>query len=1076
MSAGLLLLSAACNDPEYRLPDAATQDASVDMLPQTDMQDMPDAVDQQPDLTQTPDDMSPDQSDSHTTPYVPRFGEPVEVDLAPYTAPLPDASGTTTVFQATDDSSLLKGALAHGRPGDFVMENSHGRYIIEGIKRVMNPCPYGGNLLDAAMKTSPDAEPNEDNLGEICVLGNLSQTFYPETTEILQAGGPDEAAILAITGKLDLLDFINFESMVREYLPATVQLPIDLNSVDPATMTIYYILRPGDKSLRTVTALRNESQETLHMAVGHLIMGGGVGSYFNPLGTNKGYGNERLSADTLDGVKFPYMIWSGDETSYAYVPEVDPEIKGTDLPAAGVTLFAAGTAATLLKQDSIIKVALGTRRQFERLRGLFHLEPGESDHVTHQFFIGDSSLGTMLDEIYPQMGLDTGTVSGQLTDTNNAPVPGARVSAISPQGRAINQVKTDAQGNYSMVLPVGEYTLEARRAGEPTLTPQNTEITKDSSVTVDLKLIPAATVTVTVQDPLGNPTPGRITVWCEGSCPSMPTSQLQDVTTDSLPNTVAAIVPTDVNGNAEVLLPEGDYRVTVTRGMEWSIWPEDAHLTNGHAISLTSGDTISLDAEIAHVVRSEGIVTGDFHIHSLTSPDSAISQRHRVLDYMSEGVDVMVSTDHDFISDYQPTIDALGANHEIISLKGSEVTTSDTGHLNAFPLQQDPNHPRGGSLDWGNGPGDSLLPSEIFDWINGFPGEQVIQVNHPAGTGTIGSLKVDTLRGISTADAESKRLPVLAPDESTGNTRLWAENFTAMELMNDHGLNHFWIIAHWWMTMVGRGFSPTMTAVTDTHRRWANIGGVPRTLVFVDPAHDAPDTFDRDTFARAINEGKAIGTNGPTFWIHLENSQGEIAQLGETLDATSDGKLFGKVKVEIPEWMNVDSLDIYYNREDVIVPAGEEDNTPLDPNMTVDINLDAQTDLEVVATGQSTHRRWVKDVEFELTMDRDSYIIVMLRNRKQGARGMKPVVPQNGIKPLAFSNPIYVDVDGDGYNNPPLKELAKTLPPLAPPPASPSVHTHADGTVHGHTHGDEAPTQLTREMLWHMIEKNQCSH
>ena len=1046
----------ACGDPERRLPGTVTQrpDLGVvtDQDPGVDSGDRLDA--------DAFGDGGVDQGEM-PPPYAPQPGVPVEVDLTPYLEPVAGSSQGATVFESTSRSQLLSGALAHGSPGDFVLENEHVRVVIERATRAMSPCPYGGNVLDAALKKE-DGELREDNLGEICLLANISQTFFPETFEIVQEGSAEEAAVLQVTGRLELLDFLNFGGLVDDYVPG-LNLPIDLNQVDAATLTLTYILRPGDRAVRVVTALRNEAQESLHMVMGHLITGGGTGGYFNPLGTEGGFGDEDLDASTLDGVKFPFMVWRGEEASYAYVPEPDASIQGTDLPAAGVTLYASGASATLLRRDSLVATLLATSRNFKKLPGLFHLKPGESDFIAHQFFVGDGALNTMLDHVYPEIGLETGTIQGSVRSGLGEPIASARVSAITPAGRTFNQAISDQQGRYTMRVPPGRYTVEARAPGAPTLSPVEVDIEALASVTADLSVVEAARLSVSVRDPVSDAVPARVTVWCVGECPERATSNLEDVSSDGLPGGVAAIVPTGLDGEATLRLPPGDYRVTVSRGMEWSIWPPDGHLSGGEIVSLVGGELTSLQAEIAHVVETPGVLSGDFHIHGLTSTDSAVSQHHRVLDYLSEGVDVMVSTDHDFISDYGPAIRELNAESLITSLIGSEITTSDTGHLNAFPLQQDPSHPRGGALDWGNGTGSSLLPSEIFEWANAFPGEQVIQVNHPQGMGTIAALQVDVLRGISTADAASRRLPVLSPDAVTGDTRLWSESFTAMELMNDHSMSNYWTIARWWMTMVGRGFSPTMTAVTDSHRRWANVGGVPRTMVFVGEDHDTHDTFERDAFTRALNDGRAIGTNGPMFTISLRNAQGDEVGLGSTLDATTDGRVFGLVEIQMPEWIEVDSLDLYVNREDVVLPAGVQIDTELEPTQTVDISLDPNTDLQTVSTGQVEHKRWVKRVEFELTVDRDAYVIVMLRGRKEGARSMKPVLPSEGVKPFAFSNPIFVDRDGQGYDHPPLAELADT-PPRPAPPSHRHDHSHSEGTP------------LTRELLWEIIDGARCTH
>ena len=240
----LATTSMACSDPEYILPDSGAD--TTDM--RADLQGEPDARmereemgadlgESDPDLGDDRVDMADASMDSGP-PYEPRFGEPVEVDLAPYLVPVEGATGGATVFQSTAQEQLLTGAMAHGSPGDFVMENDHGRYVIEGPKRAMSPCPYGGNVLDAGYKPSPEAEPLEDNLGEICLLANISQTFYPETFTIVQPGSATQAAVLSVTGKLDLLDFLNFGGLVYEYLPSTIRLPFDLSSVDTATLTL----------------------------------------------------------------------------------------------------------------------------------------------------------------------------------------------------------------------------------------------------------------------------------------------------------------------------------------------------------------------------------------------------------------------------------------------------------------------------------------------------------------------------------------------------------------------------------------------------------------------------------------------------------------------------------------------------------------------------------------------------------------------------------------------------------------------------------------------------------------------
>jgi hypothetical protein len=1086
LRAGYLLIAAlsvvgfGCTEPTGEDTPDMTTPTTADMNAGEDMASPIDQGDTTPDM-KVGEDMSGEE-DMDMAPPRPEVGSRVDVSFDRWMATDQEATARALVGTVTE-SELLGGDVALGRVGDYYLENEHGRYIIETEPRAMSPCPYGGNVVDAAWFDG-DAF-REDNLGEICLLINVGQTFKPVDFEIIQEGSEEEPAILAVTGPLVQHDFLNFNAQVRDYLPPSIELPIDLNAVYPATVTTYYILQPGARALQVVTAMRNDGEEQLDMVAGHLVASGGVGSYFNPLGGQGGFGSKGLSQDNLSGYDLPYMLFNGATSSYGYVPDVEERLQSS-LPISGVHLTEAGAVATLLRRESLSGTILIRKSEIKRLPGAYHLLPGESDAFGWQLYVSGGDISNMLDHIYPSRGIETGTLTGVVRDTDGEVQAGAKVSAVNDKGLTLNQAMTDADGNYEMVVPVGEYTLLARKPGQPTAGTFSATVVTDQSANTDLSIDKPALLEVTITDPDGLPVPGRLTVLCDGACPGAPTSQEMDVTTDSLPSGYAAIIPAGVDGIARGALPAGDYRVVVSRGMEWSVWPSGANASGGMEVTLTAGEQFTVDAEIAHVVRTPGVVSGDFHIHSLTSTDSPIGLTSRVLDFMTEGVDVMVSTDHDYITDFAPAIEQLGAQEQIVSVIGEEITTSDAGHINAFPLEVDPEHRRQGALDWGNGEEVGLALGEIFDWIDAFPGEQVAQINHPDST--IGSLLVDPLIGISYADPVIKRLPELTPDPETGDTRLWAENFTAMEIYNGKSVPKFFAMARWWMTMIGRGFSPTGTAVTDTHKLYSDLGGAPRSFIFVGEGFDTPSTFDNDTFATAINQGKLIGSNGPFFSVTLANSSGQISSLGEVLDATEDGMVEGMVHIELPEWIQVDTVDIYTNREDVITNPGETSDEELVPDQRITFSLDPQTDLEIASEGNSIHRRWVKDVPFTMEVERDAYVIVIVRARSNGLPTMHPVVPGNN-RGFAFSNPLYIDADGGGWDDFPLAELAAAREPMAPMLYDidgmgilPQPHVHRGaGKLHHHHHHHDAIEPLesrvmTEEELLHFAHSTRCNH
>ncbi|WP_168210462.1 CehA/McbA family metallohydrolase [Persicimonas caeni] len=972
-----------------------------------------------------------------------------------------ESTDTVKVYQVESNDELADGPVTEARVGDWVLENGRVKLFVEGTDRAMSPCPWGGNIVDAQYKRD-DGTWTDDVTGEICLMVNVGQTFAPEEFEVLRDGSDGGPAVLAVSGRLELLDFLNISAMANDYAPGILdRVALDPDKIVPAKLTRYLILHPGDTGVRVVTALRNDGEETAHMAVGHLMRGGAHGNYFNPLNSLGGWGYRSLGADNLNGDTLPFVAYAGPEGGYAYLPKPDPNLRPSAeaLPRGGVQVSISGVTVSLLGRDSVLQTLLASESRIKTLEGLYHLEPQEIGIVEHWEFFGDDKLNSMVDPIYDRLQIERGTIAGRVTDSTGQPVAGALVTAIDAEDRGMNQTRTNADGEYEMTVPTGAYTVRARLDGRVSREAPSLSIAHTQRGDADLVLKDPARIEVNVRTPADEPTPARVMVTCVDTCPDMPTSQERDVSLDSLPSNVSRIVSVGVDGQASIELPAGEYRVAVTRGMEWSIWPHNAADDGGYLVDLAEGESIALDAEIARVVDTSGAISADFHVHGVTSPDSIVRKHNRVKNFMGEGVDVLISTDHDFISDYGPEIARQGAGHEITSVVGAEITTPHLGHFNAFPLVRDPAHRRGGALDWARGTDYDMTPAEVFKWVDEQDGNpdnaQVKQINHPGST--IPPLKADVLRGITLADPETKRLDPSLTGSGGQDTGLWSDDFSAIEMMNGHSMGRVWTVMRWWLSMVSRGFSPTATAVTDTHKLYSDLGGSPRTFVFVGDDHDTPQTFDAQAFAAASNNNRAIGTNGPFFRVELENSSGETATLGETL-AADDGQVTARITIDVPEWMQVDTIDVYSNLPaDAIVtaPGGSIDD-PIAPTSSHPFTFE-QSDLVEVASGDHTHSHWTKTVDIPLDISADAYVVFVVR----GSNHMYPVIPSTGVMPFAFSNPVFVDADGNGYDNPPLEALAQT--PLEPMMLQKAAPAPFEG-------------QLTPEELGGFIEKYGHKH
>jgi hypothetical protein len=956
----------------------------------------------------------------------------VPIDLAGYLEG-PSSQGSASIWQVDTVDQLAEGPTVEARPGDWVLENDRVRLFVEHTDRAMSPCPWGGNIVDAQYKRA-DGTLGDDVTGEICLMVNVGLTFAPEEFAVVRDGSAGGAAILAVSGRLELLDFLNISSMAADYAPGILEdIALEPERVIDAKLTRYFILHPGDNGVRVVTAIRNDSDQTEHMAIGHLMRGGAHGNYFNPLNSLGGWGYSSLGPNNLQGDPLPFVAYSGPKGGYAYLPTPDPDLlpSAGALPRGGVQVSVAGVAASLLGREDILETLLAPANRLANLRGLLHQEPDQVDVIEHWEYFGDETLSSMVDPIYRQLGVAPGTARGKVADEAGAAVAGVLVTAIDHENRGINQTRTGEDGTYAMAVPPGVYTIRARLGARVSREDKSVDVGPNADASANLALKTPATIDVSVRTPDGEPTPARVMVICEETCSDMPTSQERDVTLDSLPSNVARIVSIGIDGDASIEVPAGAYKVVVTRGMEWSVWPATAPDDGGHAVDLGEGESATIDAEIAHVVDTSGALSADFHVHGVTSPDSIVRKQDRVLSHLGEGVDVLISTDHGFITDYGPAIDEQGASDHLASVVGQEITTPHIGHFNAFPLQRDSDHRRGGALDWARGTDYDMNPSEIFAWIDAQDGDtandQVKQINHPGST--IPPLRADVLRGITLADPGTKRMDPDQPGATGDDTGLWSDDFSAIEVMNGNDMGKVWTVMRWWLSMVSRGFSPTATAVTDTHKLHSDLGGIPRSLVFVDDAHDTPATFDAQALAAASNQGRLIGTNGPFFRVELENAAAETATLGDTL-ATSDDQVTAHVTVDVPEWLHVDTIDVYSNlpASEIVTAPGGQNEDPIAPTSSHPIEWEP-SDLLEAAAGQASHKHWTKTVDIPLTISADAYVVIVVRGNGANS-SMWPAVPSRGVKPFAFANPVYVDTDGGGYDNPPLADLAQT--PLEP--------------------------------------------
>jgi hypothetical protein len=151
-----------------------------------------------------------------------------------------------------------------------------------------------------------------------------------------------------------------------------------------------------------------------------------------------------------------------------------------------------------------------------------------------------------------------------------------------------------------------------------------------------------------------------------------------------------------------------------------------------------------------------------------------------------------------------------------------------------------------------------------------------------------------------------------------------------------------------------------------------------------------------------VNQGRAFGTNGPFVHVTAKTANGTPVTMGDTLVSNGE-KVTVNIELRMPEWMNVDEVRVYAN-----TPGTETDASGRGPSEL--------PEPQAVPALSSTVKDGARTLtaSAELTLSKDAWIVVIA----QGGTDLFPVVGKGGTFPLAFTNPIYVDVDGQGWTPP----------------------------------------------------------
>jgi hypothetical protein len=580
---------------------------------------------------------------------------------------------------------------------------------------------------------------------------------------------------------------------------------------------------------------------------------------------------------------------------------------------------------------------------------------------------------------------------------------------------------------------------------------------------------------VNVREANGGPMPAKVTVLCPNGPCAVPQKNLvlyADVLKDSLPDQIAFIGWVGPSGTATFELPPGQYVALVSRGPEYSVYPAQYPAIPGQPVDLRTADQ-GLSAVLARVIDTTGWMSADFHVHAVNSPDSIVDNAKRALTFAGDGLDVIVATDHDAVTDFGPVIQQAGLAPFLASVIGEEVSPMEWGHYNLFPLPFEAgNRTNGGAMDWAGGDGPTLSVAEIFAEARRM-GARTVQVNHARGSlGGFSALLLDTDTMATHLDPALLRMAP-QPGATAEDTKLISTDFDALEILNpgDDNLDGTSTLARAkfndWFTLLSRGVLVAGTGVSDTHYALLATGW----RTWVDVGVDAPGQLDPLLLSERLNAMRAVTSNGPFVTARAYRVDGAGAMvttpvgIGGTVPP--DPRQLGvTVEVQVPEHLDVTRVELYLHT------PGDDGGCPIDPlsprarttriscRGAINSNWPASgiaasqavtltaADRELVTTdGAQAFYRYRKQVHFRLPAPTtDNWVVAMV----YGSRSLAPVLyPYVGgpsfATPFAFTNPILIDADGNGYDLPPFMRVRSNVRPLQPsPPPSPERLTPAE--------------------------------
>jgi len=549
-----------------------------------------------------------------------------------------------------------------------------------------------------------------------------------------------------------------------------------------------------------------------------------------------------------------------------------------------------------------------------------------------------------------------------------------RLSVTYINGEPITEINPASNGSFSLIIPaaINQVVVDLLTpwgAGPSTVVAMNAEsvnmghIQAVAETYLQLSATSSTRITVKgidVEDPKFSDDLAGFSIG-DKALPSPQTTNTVSLAGDRLSSGLLPVKP-------------GRYQVLASRGLEYGVTIREVNIKAGESMLLEV-------AEPAREINSPGYLAADFHVHSGLSFDSSLPVAERLRSFAAQGGEVLIATEHNRLADLSIALQEHQLNDDIAIMPGVELTGMvrseqvpyTHGHQNIFPMTM-----RAGEFSGGLPKHEGRRLRDLIKEGRAHA-NAVFQLNHPRDFDDPDP-DLAYFENLLSGDAYNSRkhlqaaenLSLIEPDPLTALRDI---DIDLIEVANGNNYAMYQAVREDWFSLLSQGEKVYGSANSDSHGSNQLVALPVNYVAFKD---DRIVAYQQEEFLQSVRGGNFFGTTGPLLALKISSNEGDTALLGGQLGGQN---IRLQLTVSAASWVPVERLNIYVNGS-------------LDRSLPIEID-------ELI------------DITF--SFERDSYIVVEV----DAEPGPVYQILAPGFRPMAFSNPVFIDADNDGRWQPP---------------------------------------------------------